>query len=214
MIKKFPHKMRCAVYQKSCDSFARVLQCITCKILCHTSSGCHSPPSHFMPPCSDQSHSSMEEAKRRHTLLLNSGKYARCRIFRHQWVPYFNLSIKWCSHCGYLLSLKQGNQEGADRRCEGCNNTCHAQCQALIPNGCGLDPGAGTLGIAMINPIRIIPQPTESERCISCQKHHEPGIIDGTAMKDAPEDVMTLLYSLHNTQTTRTFNLVVIVFSP
>lgn len=54
----------------------------------------------------------------------------------HQFVPLFNVSANWCCHCGYYLSPGQGNFEGANRRCEKCGLTCHAQCQALLELHC------------------------------------------------------------------------------
>jgi hypothetical protein len=54
----------------------------------------------------------------------------------HQFVPLFNTSANWCCHCGYFLSPGQGNSEGANRRCEKCGLTCHAQCQAFLELKC------------------------------------------------------------------------------
>jgi hypothetical protein len=184
VIKKFPHQMRCAVCHKSCDAFSRVRQCTTCKLLCHIV--CSLNPRHFMPPCLDTDYSSMEEAKRQHRLLLNSGEFEVYRVYRHQWVPYFNLSTNWCCHCGYLLSLGEGNQEGANRRCEECNNTCHAQCQALIPNRCGRDPGVETRGFAMINPIRQFPN-VQRQKELASMRATRPELVDGTSINPAPK---------------------------
>jgi hypothetical protein len=93
----------------------------------------------WVPPClknsSSSSSSSVKGAKRKsHYMDETDLKYDS-----HQWIPSLNLSANWCSHCGYPLSLGQGNQEGANRQCEACKVICHAQCQGLVAKRCILE---------------------------------------------------------------------------
>ncbi|KAH8696551.1 hypothetical protein BGW36DRAFT_360380 [Talaromyces proteolyticus] len=75
----------------------------------------------FLVPCLETT----EEAKQHYRMKLDPSE-------SHQFVPFFNVSANWCCHCGFYLSQGQGNCEGANRRCEKCGLTCHAQCQALM----------------------------------------------------------------------------------
>lgn len=141
--KEFEYVMRCALCAKYCPAFSLLIQCTTCYVLGHRS--CFAS-GHFLfkSPCLDSStSSSMAEAKRQHERQLkvhvfNAHLDSRIVVEKqHQWVSFLNLSANWCRHCGYLLSLGQGNQEGANRRCEACKLTCHAQCQPLVSGNCG-----------------------------------------------------------------------------
>lgn len=118
--RKFYHSMLCAC----CDKyFGYGVQCKKCQLACHLR--CHTQlyrDPGFLVPCLD----TPEELKQS---LLNPA-------IKHRFVPLFNTSANWCCHCGFFLSPGQGNGEGANRRCEKCGLTCHAQCQALIARQC------------------------------------------------------------------------------
>lgn len=135
--------MRCAVCAEFLYPFSLGAQCTKCKMLCHpwcmySTWGLFSWAP-LVPPClknSSSPSSSMNGTKRKkdHLFQIVEEEYKS-----HQWVPFLNLSANWCSLCGYSLSLGQGNQEGANRRCEACKITCHAQCQSLVGKKCDLE---------------------------------------------------------------------------
>ena len=135
--------MRCSVCAEFLSPFSLGAQCITCKMLCHI--WCmYSNWRWFLwvPPCLKNSTSSSMKGTKRKTNTLNQEDLKEYRS--HQWVPFLNSSSNWCSHCGYSLSLGQGNQECANRRCEVCKITCHAQCQGLVGKRCDLEFSAPT----------------------------------------------------------------------
>lgn len=147
IMKEFDSEMRCSVCAEFLYPFSLAAQCTTCKMLCHV--WCmYSNWRWFLwvPPClKNSSSSSMKGAKRKKD-TLDQEDLEEYRS--HQWVPFLNLSANWCSHCGYSLSLGQGNQEGANRQCEACKITCHAQCQDLVGKRCDLEnapPSKGSI---------------------------------------------------------------------
>jgi Phorbol esters/diacylglycerol binding domain (C1 domain) len=143
VLKEFDSEMQCAVCAELLYPSSLAAQCTTCRLLCHARCMCPHWASGFrVPPClknslssSSSSSSSMKGTKRKKDTLDQEDLE---EYTSHQWSPFLNLSANWCSHCGYSLSLGQGNQEGANRQCEACKITCHAQCQDLVGKRCDL----------------------------------------------------------------------------
>lgn len=126
IVKMFECQMRCALCTRSSCAFSLAAQCTTCKLSCHTT-------------CLEDDNFAWIPSCLHTTPPPLSKEESACKS--HQWVPLLNLSANWCSHCGFPMSLGQGNlQEGANRRCEECAETCHAQCQLLVPSRCGFFP--------------------------------------------------------------------------
>lgn len=155
VIKEFDSEMRCAMCAEFLNPSSLAAQCTTCKMLCHV---WHLYLDWFIglwiPSCLKKSSlssssSAIKGAKRKIQML--DGENLEEYTF-HQWVPFLNLSANWCSHCGYSLSLGQGNQEGANRQCEACKITCHAQCQDLVGKRCDLQnapPSINLIGCSL-----------------------------------------------------------------
>lgn len=52
----------------------------------------------------------------------------------HRFEGSLGLSAHWCCHCGKMLSFVGSS----GRRCVDCDLACHADCQHLVPNFCGM----------------------------------------------------------------------------
>lgn len=126
IVKLFDCQMRCALCTRWSCAFSLAAQCITCKLLCHTK--CLGDGNlAWIPSCLNTPSPALSKDE------------SACKL--HRWVPLLNLSGNWCSHCGFPMSLGEGNhQEGPNRRCEECAKTSHAQCQLLVPSRCGFFP--------------------------------------------------------------------------
>lgn len=141
VMKDFDSEMRCSVCAEFLYPFSLAAQCTTCKMLCHIWCMYSNWRVLFwVPSClkNSSTSSSLSRAKRKSHYM----DQADLKYDSHQWSPLLNLSANWCSHCGFSLSLGQGNQEGANRQCEACKITCHAQCQGLVAKRCILQDHA------------------------------------------------------------------------
>jgi hypothetical protein len=104
IVKLFDCQMRCALCARSSCAFSLAAQCTTCKLLCQTAC-LEDDDFAWIPSCLNTP-----------PLSLSKDESA-CKL--HHRVPLLNLAAKWCSHCGFPVSLGEGNhQEGANRRCE------------------------------------------------------------------------------------------------
>ncbi|RMZ75252.1 hypothetical protein DV738_g5581, partial [Chaetothyriales sp. CBS 135597] len=114
---QFYNVMRCAL----CGDFLKYsagMQCVDCKYTCHTKcypkvvTKCISKANYETDP---------DEEKINHRIP-------------HRFDNFSNLGANWCCHCGYLLPLGRKNA----RKCSECGLTCHAGCQHLVPDFCGM----------------------------------------------------------------------------
>lgn len=114
---QFYNVMRCAL----CGDFLKYsagMQCADCKYTCHTKcypkvvTKCISKANYETDP---------DEEKINHRIP-------------HRFDNFSNIGANWCCHCGYLLPLGRRNA----KKCSECALTCHAQCQHLVPDFCGM----------------------------------------------------------------------------
>lgn len=114
---QFYNVMRCAL----CGDFLKYsagMQCADCKYTCHTKcypkvvTKCISKANYETDP---------DEEKINHRIP-------------HRFDNFSNIGANWCCHCGYLLPLGRRNA----KKCSECGLTCHAQCQHLVPDFCGM----------------------------------------------------------------------------
>lgn len=114
---QFYNVMRCAL----CGDFLKYsagMQCADCKYTCHTKcypkvvTKCISKANYETDP---------DEEKINHRIP-------------HRFDNFSNIGANWCCHCGYLLPLGRRNA----KKCTECGLTCHAQCQHLVPDFCGM----------------------------------------------------------------------------
>lgn len=114
---QFYNVMRCAL----CGDFLKYsagMQCADCKYTCHTKcypkvvTKCISKANYETDP---------DEEKINHRIP-------------HRFENFSNIGANWCCHCGYLLPLGRKNA----KKCSECGLTCHAQCQHLVPDFCGM----------------------------------------------------------------------------
>ena len=114
---QFYNVMRCAL----CGDFLKYsagMQCADCKYTCHTKcypkvvTKCISKANYETDP---------DEEKINHRIP-------------HRFDNFSNIGANWCCHCGYLLPLGRKNA----KKCSECGLTCHAGCQHLVPDFCGM----------------------------------------------------------------------------
>src|SRR3984885_3423193 len=114
---QFYNVMRCAL----CGDFLKYsagMQCADCKYTCHTKcypkvvTKCISKANYETDP---------DEEKINHRIP-------------HRFAEFSNIGANWCCHCGYLLPLGRKNA----KKCAECSLTCHANCQHLVPDFCGM----------------------------------------------------------------------------
>jgi len=131
---QFYNIMRCAL----CGDFLKYaagMQCADCKYTCHRKcypkvvTKCISKANYETDP---------DEEKINHRIP-------------HRFEAFANITANWCCHCGYLLPFGRKNA----KKCSGsisphlkdspdadilleCGLTCHAQCQHLVPDFCGM----------------------------------------------------------------------------
>lgn len=114
---QFYNVMRCAL----CGDFLKYsagMQCADCKYTCHTKcypkvvTKCISKANYETDP---------DEEKINHRIP-------------HRFDNFSNIGANWCCHCGYLLPLGRRNA----KKCTECGLTCHAHCQHLVPDFCGM----------------------------------------------------------------------------
>jgi serine/threonine protein kinase len=114
---QFYNVMRCAL----CGDFLKYsagMQCADCKYTCHTKcypkvvTKCISKANYETDP---------DEEKINHRIP-------------HRFENFSNIGANWCCHCGYLLPLGRKNA----KKCSECGLTCHAGCQHLVPDFCGM----------------------------------------------------------------------------
>jgi hypothetical protein len=114
---QFYNVMRCAL----CGDFLKYsagMQCADCKYTCHTKcypkvvTKCISKANYETDP---------DEEKINHRIP-------------HRFDNFSNMTANWCCHCGYLLPLGRKNA----KKCSECGLTCHAGCQHLVPDFCGM----------------------------------------------------------------------------
>ncbi|EXJ84852.1 AGC/PKC protein kinase [Capronia epimyces CBS 606.96] len=114
---QFYNVMRCAL----CGDFLKYsagMQCADCKYTCHTKcypkvvTKCISKANYETDP---------DEEKINHRIP-------------HRFDNFSNIGANWCCHCGSLLPLGRRNA----KKCTECGLTCHAQCQHLVPDFCGM----------------------------------------------------------------------------
>jgi len=114
---QFYNVMRCAL----CGEFLKYsagMQCADCKYTCHTKcypkvvTKCISKANYETDP---------DEEKINHRIP-------------HRFEGFSNLGANWCCHCGYVLPLGRKNA----KKCTECGLTCHANCQHLVPDFCGM----------------------------------------------------------------------------
>jgi serine/threonine protein kinase len=114
---QFYNVMRCAL----CGEFLKYsagMQCNDCKYTCHTKcypkvvTKCISKANYETDP---------DEEKINHRIP-------------HRFENFSNIGANWCCHCGYLLPLGRKNA----KKCSECGLTCHAGCQHLVPDFCGM----------------------------------------------------------------------------
>ncbi|KAJ8606821.1 hypothetical protein MRB53_040688 [Persea americana] len=114
---QFYNVMRCAL----CGDFLKYsagMQCEDCKYTCHSKcypkvvTKCISKANYETDP---------DEEKINHRIP-------------HRFENYSNIGANWCCHCGYLLPIGRKNA----KKCNECGLTCHASCQHLVPDFCGM----------------------------------------------------------------------------
>ncbi|RMZ85554.1 hypothetical protein DV737_g577, partial [Chaetothyriales sp. CBS 132003] len=114
---QFYNVMRCAL----CGDFLKYsagMQCVDCKYTCHTKcypkvvTKCISKANYETDP---------DEEKINHRIP-------------HRFDHFSNIGANWCCHCGYVLPLGRKNA----KKCSECGLTCHAGCQHLVPDFCGM----------------------------------------------------------------------------
>lgn len=114
---QFYNVMRCAL----CGDLLKYsagMQCEDCKYTCHTKcypkvvTKCISKANYETDP---------DEEKINHRIP-------------HRFEGFSNIGANWCCHCGYLLPI--GRKQG--KKCNECGLTCHASCQHLVPDFCGM----------------------------------------------------------------------------
>lgn len=114
---QFYNVMRCAL----CGDLLKYsagMQCEDCKYTCHTKcypkvvTKCISKANYETDP---------DEEKINHRIP-------------HRFENFSNIGANWCCHCGYLLPIGRKNA----KKCNECGLTCHAQCQHLVPDFCGM----------------------------------------------------------------------------
>lgn len=114
---QFYNVMRCAL----CGDLLKYsagMQCEDCKYTCHTKcypkvvTKCISKANYETDP---------DEEKINHRIP-------------HRFEQFSNIGANWCCHCGYLLPI--GRKQG--KKCNECGLTCHAACQHLVPDFCGM----------------------------------------------------------------------------
>jgi len=114
---QFYNVMRCAL----CGDLLKYsagMQCADCKYTCHTKcypkvvTKCISKANYETDP---------DEEKINHRIP-------------HRFENFSNIGANWCCHCGYLLPIGRKNA----KKCNECGLTCHAQCQHLVPDFCGM----------------------------------------------------------------------------
>jgi classical protein kinase C len=114
---QFYNIMRCAL----CGDFLKYsagMQCEDCKYTCHTK--CYTS---VVTKCISKSNAETDpdEEKINHRIP-------------HRFEKFANMSANWCCHCGYVLPFGKKNC----RKCTECGLTCHAHCQHLVPDFCGM----------------------------------------------------------------------------
>ena len=114
---QFYNVMRCAL----CGDFLKYsagMQCTDCKYTCHTK--CYPK---VVTKCISKALSEVDpdEEKINHRIP-------------HRFENFSNIGANWCCHCGYLLPLGRKNA----KKCSECSLTCHAHCQHLVPDFCGM----------------------------------------------------------------------------
>ena len=114
---QFYNVMRCAL----CGDLLKYsagMQCEDCKYTCHTKcypkvvTKCISKANYETDP---------DEEKINHRIP-------------HRFENFSNIGANWCCHCGYLMPIGRKNA----KKCNECGLTCHASCQHLVPDFCGM----------------------------------------------------------------------------
>lgn len=114
---QFYNIMRCAL----CGDLMKYtagMQCEDCKYTCHTKcypkvvTKCISKANYETDP---------DEEKINHRIP-------------HRFGDFSNIGANWCCHCGYVLPIGRKNA----KKCAECGLTCHANCQHLVPDFCGM----------------------------------------------------------------------------
>ncbi|TGZ82362.1 hypothetical protein EX30DRAFT_183259 [Ascodesmis nigricans] len=114
---QFYNIMRCALCSELLK-YSAGMQCADCKYTCHRKcyqkvvTKCITKPNNEWGP---------DEEKIKHRIP-------------HRFEPITNVGAKWCCHCGYMLPLGKKNAKS----CTECDLSCHAQCQHLVPDFCGM----------------------------------------------------------------------------
>ena len=114
---QFYNVMRCALCGELLK-YSAGMQCEDCKYTCHTKcypkvvTKCISKANYETDP---------DEEKINHRIP-------------HRFENYSNIGANWCCHCGYLLAIGRKNA----KKCNECGLTCHAACQHLVPDFCGM----------------------------------------------------------------------------
>ncbi|KAL5614901.1 hypothetical protein BROUX41_004980 [Berkeleyomyces rouxiae] len=139
--------MRCAL----CGDYVRYstgMQCEDCKYFCHTK--CYT---NVVTKCISKSNAETDpdEEKINHRIP-------------HRFQPFSNMTGAWCCHCGYILPF--GSKKNS-RRCAECGLYCHAQCQHLVPDFCGMS-------MAVANQILDSIRTQKKKTSVIGEKTHRP----------------------------------------
>ncbi|KAL1900756.1 Serine/threonine kinase [Ceratocystis pirilliformis] len=139
--------MRCAL----CGDYVKYstgMQCEDCKYFCHTK--CYT---NVVTKCISKSNAETDpdEEKINHRIP-------------HRFQPFSNMTGAWCCHCGYILPF--GSKKNS-RRCAECGLYCHAQCQHLVPDFCGMS-------MAVANQILDSIRTQKKKTSVIGEKTHRP----------------------------------------